>query len=292
MLPLLLLPQTDEVYKHLSNTKPSTPETTPDKLHAIMAELAPHSDYFFCLAESQKLQYFLPEIFLAALIVGLLFVGAIEIIYKKDFKPTSMLVWRSACAGLLAAAVLYTVQMFDTIPVAPAFSGYLFIAPGLATSKLLVTLSVLLVLYCSESYLREHTRHLLEFSLIVLLAALLLLLLVAANNLMTVFFAIAGFSLAMYILVLFDGYLLPSREAGLKYFYLSALSTGMLLFGIFLVYRTVGSTDYTQIALYLDGVRFRRLSTFLPLEERCLYFGIVFIFFGFMFKLSAFPAHL
>lgn len=190
--------------------------------------------------------------------------------------------------------MLYALQAVSNIPTVPAFSGYLFIAPGLALSKLLVAASTLLVLYCSESYLREHTRHLLDFSLIVLLAGLLLLLLVAANNLMTVFFTIAGFSLAMYNLVLFDGHLLPSREAGLKYFYLSAISTGILLFGIFLVYFTVGSADYVQISLYLGNVPtiFGDASVADKLDARCMAFGIVFIFFGFMFKLSAFPAHL
>lgn len=110
---------------------------------------------------------------------------------------------------------------------------------------------------------------------------------------MAVFFAIAGFSLAMYLLVLFDSYTLPSREAGLKYFYLSAVSTGILLFGIFLVYHTVGSANYTQISLYLSELYFETSDLAVYTSSvRYVTLGVVFIFFGFMFKLSAFPGHL
>lgn len=250
------------------------------------------SGAFIWLLESSKLQYFLPEVILAISIVGLLLVCAVEINRKKDFKLIAITIWRASCVSLAFVAGLYALQLLGEIPTMPAFYGYLFIAPGLVMSKLLVTLSVLLVLYCSEGYIRAHSRHLLEFPLIILLATILLLILVASNNLMSVFFSVAGFSLAMYLLVLFDSYILPSREAGLKYFYLSAVSTGILLFGIFLVYHTVGSANYTQISLYLGELYGNTPSLSSVADVRYIAFGAVFIFFGFMFKLSAFPGHL
>jgi len=103
---------------------------------------------------------------------------------------------------------------------------------------------------------------------------------------MTIFFSIAGFSLALYILILFDVTDLPSREAGLKYFYLSAMSAGLLLMGSFLIYFIVGSANYFRIDSYLFNG-----SLPLQLQPICCV-AVVFILFGFFFKLSAFPAHL
>lgn len=182
---------------------------------------------------------------------------------------------------------MYLVQLlFVKIPSLPTLGGYLYVAPGLTLSKLFVLATSLLVLHASEKYIREHTRPLLEYPIIVSIGVLLLLVLVASNNLMTIFFSLAGFSLALYILILFDVKDRPSREAALKYFYLSAMSTGLLLIGTFLIYFLVGSSDYFLIDTFFftHGLDFNDRST------AC--FAIIFILFGFFFKLSAVPGHL
>jgi NADH-quinone oxidoreductase subunit N len=141
------------------------------------------------------------------------------------------------------------------------------------------------VLHLSAEYIREHTRHILEFSIVILVGVLLLLILVSANNLMLLFLSLAGFSLNLYILVLYDGADTASREASLKYFYLSTLSAGFILFGVLLIYTTIGDATYYTIRFYM--------STPIDVHSRkILSIGVLFILLGFFFKLSAFPGHL
>lgn len=172
------------------------------------------------------------------------------------------------------------------IPTLPVFHGYLYLAPGLTFSKLFVLVTALFVLYSSESYIREHTRPLTEYPIVIALGVLLLLILVSANDLMAVFFSLAGFSLSLYILVLFDAEHSPSREAGTKYFYLSTLSAGIILMGAFLIYYLVGSTNYFLIDTFLfnNGIN--------PDNFDICCAAVVTIMLGFFFKLSAFPGHL
>lgn len=229
----------------------------------------------------------MPEIVLSASIALILLVVAVEITRGTARKLLALACWRTLCRVFLLVGLIYLFQLLLlNVPTLPALGGYLYIAPGLTFSKLFILLTSLLVLYSSEKYIREHTRPLIEYSIIIAVGVLLLLLLVASNNLMTIFFSIAGFSLALYILILFDVTDLPSREAGLKYFYLSAMSAGLLLMGSFLVYFIVGSTNYFRIDSYLFNG-----SLPLQLQPICCV-AVIFILFGFFFKLSAFPAHL
>ena len=182
-------------------------------------------------------------------------------------------------------SVLYFIQLLGTIQNGPAASDYLYISRGLTASKFLVSLTSLFVLHLSAGYIREHTRHILEFSIVILIGVLLLLVLVSANNLMLLFLSLAGFSLNLYILVLYDGADAASREASLKYFYLSTLSAGMILFGVLLIYTTVGDVTYYAIRFYMDYSTDNHARNVMSA-------GVLFILLGFFFKLSAFPGHL
>lgn len=175
--------------------------------------------------------------------------------------------------------------MLGYTPNCPAVHDYLYISKGLTASKLLVTLTSLFVLHLSGGYIREHTRHILEFSIVILLGVLLLLILVSANNLMLLFLSLAGFSLNLYILILYDGADAASREASLKYFYLSTLSAGFILFGVLLIYTMIGDVTYYMIRVHTD----------VPVDaytQIVMSVGVLFIVLGFFFKLSAFPGHL
>jgi NADH-quinone oxidoreductase subunit N len=89
----------------------------------------------------------------------------------------------------------------------------------------------------------------------------------------------------LYILILYDGADGASREAALKYFYLSTLSAGFILFGVLLIYTTTGEAVYFDIRAYmLDDVN--------PYALKIMSIGVVFILLGFFFKLSAAPGHL
>lgn len=187
--------------------------------------------------------------------------------------------------ALLIVTLLYCIQLLGPIYNAPVANNYLYVSKGLTASKLFVVLTSLFVLHLSENYIREQTRHVLEFSIIFLLAVFLLLILVSANNLMLVFFSLAGFSLNLYILILYDGADLASREASLKYFYLSTLSAGLLLFGILLMYVMIGDVTYYTIRFYMSTPVDAETSAVLSA-------AVLFILLGFFFKLSAFPGHL
>lgn len=176
-------------------------------------------------------------------------------------------------------------QLLGPIHNAPAVHDYLYISKGLTVSKLLVALTSLFVLHLSAGYIREHTRHILEFSIVILVGVLLLLILVSANNLMLLFLSLAGFSLNLYILVLYDGADTASREASLKYFYLSTLSAGFILFGVLLVYTMVGDVTYYAVRFYMSSPNDAH-------TDKVLSIGVLFILLGFFFKLSAFPGHL
>jgi NADH-quinone oxidoreductase subunit N len=208
-----------------------------------------------------------------------------ELAANRAPKALAIECWRAACYALAFVAFLYFLQLFGSIENTPAAKDYLYISRGLTISKLFVTLTSLFVVYLSAEYIREHTRHVLEYSIVILLGVLLLLVLVSANNLMLLFLSLAGFSLNLYILVLYDGTDLASREASLKYFYLSTLSAGMILFGVLLIYVVVGDVTYFSIRFYMSGPVGGYASDILNT-------AVLFILMGFFFKLSAFPGHL
>jgi NADH-quinone oxidoreductase subunit N len=228
---------------------------------------------------------FLPEITLALMITCLIGLTASELAANRSPKALAIECWRAACFALAFVAFLYFIQLCGNISSGTAAYDYLYVSYGLTASKFFLTLTSLFVLHLSGSYIREHTRHILEFAVVILIGVLLLLILVSANNLMLLFLSLAGFSLNLYILVLYDGADAASREAALKYFYLSTLSAGMILFGILQVYVIVGDVAYHSILIHMEGpvnaYAWEMLTT-----------GILFILLGFFFKLSAFPGHL
>jgi len=117
-----------------------------------------------------------------------------------------------------------------------------------------------------------------------LLAILLLLCLVGANSLMTLFLCIGGFSVSLYVLILFDVYARITREAAMKYFYLSAMSAGLIVFGTFLTYTATGTAMFSDLRwAFLTRVDINPITSST---------GLAFIIIGLFFKLSAFPAHL
>jgi len=111
-----------------------------------------------------------------------------------------------------------------------------------------------------------------------------MLLLVQANHLISAFLCIVGFSLNLYVLILYDIAVRPSREAGLKYYYLSTLSSGLILYGAFLLYALSGGGEFGELYMFFlrDGLRYSELARA----------AVMLTIFGVFFKLSAVPAHL
>ena len=126
-----------------------------------------------------------------------------------------------------------------------------------------------------------------EFPILFLFATLGMMMMVSSNDLMSLYMGLELQSLALYVVAAFRRDTLRSTEAGLKYFVLGALSSGMLLYGISLVYGFVGTTGYDQLNQAIAG--FRGEGQALPVG---LVIGLVFVAAGLAFKVSAVPFHM
>ncbi len=148
--------------------------------------------------------------------------------------------------------------------------------------KMLVLAGSFVTLWMSMSFADQNNFNKFEFPVLVLLATLGMMLMVSANNLLALYMGLELQSLALYVLAAINRENLKSTEAGLKYFVLGALSSGMLLYGITLVYGFTGQIGFAEIAVALAGAE-RQIG---------LLFGLVFILAGLAFKISAVPFHM
>ena len=128
-----------------------------------------------------------------------------------------------------------------------------------------------------------------EFSILIVLATFFLLILLSAYDLFVLFIGIIGFSLNVYVLLLSDCFNRASREASIKYYYLSTLSSGLIISGILIAYLIFHSTKFLTITWILHCWS---ITENLTKYNMILTIMLYFIIFGFLFKLSAFPCHL
>lgn len=228
----------------------------------------------------------LPEIFLALIITYLLAILAIEMGNGRSKKLLALESLPALREALSYVMILYAVELIHGTA-SYMFSGYAQSNSYTIAMKLLTVICGYYVLVNSEKFLYEHPRHLLEYPIVMVLAILFMTLLVGAAHLISAFIALIGFSLNLYVLILFDAPSAMAREAGIKYFYLSAFSSGLMLYGIFLLFFVFGTghfRDMNQIIL--------TNSEILSSGYRLLLCGVIFLLIGLFFKLSAFPGHL
>jgi NADH-quinone oxidoreductase subunit N len=161
----------------------------------------------------------------------------------------------------------------------------MFIHDGFAVFvKSLILIGTAAALMLSLTYMYEEGFARFEYAVLFLLATLGMMLMVSAGNLLGLYMALELQSLSLYVLASIRRDSMKSAEAGMKYFVLGALSSGMLLFGISLVYGFTGSIDFVEIA---DFVAQSGEETNLG-----LLFGMVFILAALAFKISAVPFHM
>ena len=146
--------------------------------------------------------------------------------------------------------------------------------------KIATLLSAFLVLLISSNYLKTFRIFKIEYPILILSAVLGMMIMISSNDLIVFYMGLELQSLALYVLATFNRDQLKSSEAGLKYFVLSALSSGLLLYGCSLIYGFTGSTNFNLIANNLNS------------NDYALTFGIVFIIVGLAFKISAVPFHM
>jgi NADH-quinone oxidoreductase subunit N len=151
------------------------------------------------------------------------------------------------------------------------------------TFTLLMLTAALGAVFLSVAYEQAEPTRQFEFYILLLLASVGMMLMLSATDLLSLYIGIELQSLSLYVLAALRRDTLKSTEAGLKYFVLGALSSGLLLYGISLVYGALGTTDYNTMLIAAGQ---------LTQPSAMLVVGIVFILCGIAFKLSAAPFHM
>ena len=218
----------------------------------------------------QTIIYILPELFLSLAIMSLLMVGAF---IKKSFK----LVYLLTIFSLIFAIILLLNQPSEIIKI---FNESYIIDRLSIFMKVLTLLFCLFVLLSSKDYVKSISIDKIEYPIIILASTLGMILMISSYDLIVFYLGLELQSLGLYILSSFRRDDEKSTEAGLKYFVLSALASGLLLYGCSLIYGFTGSTNFEVISANLDG------------SNTGAVFGIVFIIVGLAFKVSAVPFHM
>ena len=218
-----------------------------------------------------NLNFVSPEIFISLSIMFLLIFG----VFKKD---SSNIIHNLSVGSLLITGILILNNPFDK---SVTLFGDSYIIDNLSSyMKILTILGGALVLLISIKYLRLFKIFFIEYPILILCSILGMMVMISSNDLILFYIGLELQSLALYVLASFNRDQLRSSEAGLKYFVLSALSSGLLLYGCSLIYGFSGSTNFNIIADVMNSDQFG------------LTFGIVFILVGLAFKISAVPFHM
>ncbi len=224
------------------------------------------------MTEPLNLLPLLPEITLAVGAMALLMVGVGG---RED--RGEMVLWLSIAllvlAGVFVAMGEGTVRLFGDSFIVDDYARML---------KLLALTGAAVALLMSRDYWREFGGLKFEYPVLVLFAVTGMLMMISANDLIALYVGLELQSLALYVVAAFRRDSARSSEAGVKYFVLGALSSGMLLYGASLIYGFTGSTEFTQIAQAVQPSG----------DNLGLIFGLVFLLAGFAFKISAVPFHM
>ncbi|GAA4523680.1 NADH-quinone oxidoreductase subunit NuoN [Chelativorans composti] len=214
----------------------------------------------------------LPELALAVGAMVLLMIG----VFSGERANTTV-------TGLAVALFLAVIAWILVFPSEGEAFGGAFISDGFARfMKLLTLASSVVTLVMSVGFARAERFDKFEYPVLIILSTVGMMLMVSANNMLTLYLGLELSSLALYVVAAINRDSVRSTEAGLKYFVLGSLASGMLLYGITLVYGFTGQTGFEGISAALAGGE-RPLG---------LIFGLVFILAGIAFKISAVPFHM
>jgi NADH-quinone oxidoreductase subunit N len=213
----------------------------------------------------------LPEIVLALGAMTLLMIGAF-----RGEETAEAINWL-AIGLLIAAGVIVIALPSDTLT---AFGGSFIVDPFGRFLKLLALTGSACAILMSVDYLAVEKQQRFEYPILILLSTTGMLMLISAADLIALYLGLELMSLALYVVAAIDRDSSRSSEAGLKYFILGALSSGMLLYGASLVYGFTGTVTFAGIAKAANQ------------QSIGLIMGLVFLFAGFCFKVSAVPFHM
>ncbi len=215
----------------------------------------------------------LPELILALYAMAALLIA----VYGGKDRLSGVLTWTTAVVFVAMAAFVATRNGVGAL----AFDG-MFVDDAFARfAKVVILLSAAGVLVMAQDYAARQGLGQFEYPILATLAVIGMMVMVSSGDLMTLYMGLELQSLALYVMTAIRRDNLKSTEAGLKYFVLGALSSGLLLYGASLVYGFAGTTLYSGILSTLNAE--------IPLG---LLFGLVFVLAGMAFKVSAAPFHM
>ena len=217
------------------------------------------------------LNFIYSELFLSISIMSLLIIG----VFKKN---SSNLIYNLSIISLLGClALIFSFPINENVEL---FNNSYKIDYLSSFMKILTISSGIFVLISSNKYIQTININKIEYPILALSSILGMMVMISSNDLILFYVGLELQSLALYVLASFNRDNLSSSESGLKYFVLSALSSGLLLYGCSLIYGFSGSTNFFVI------------SENLTQDDYVLTFGIVFIIVGLAFKISAVPFHM
>lgn len=220
------------------------------------------------------LSVILPEIILSLYVMAALLAA----VYTVKDKAGPLLVWLTA--GLMVILGIWIATSDNGT--ATAFGGMIVNDAFARFAKVLILLSAAAVLVMGQDYMSRRNMLRFEYPLLIGLSAVGMMVMVSAGDLMALYMGLELQSLALYVVAAIRRDSVKSTEAGLKYFVLGALSSGLLLYGASLVYGFAGTTKFTGI---IEVAAHGEISV-------GLLFGIVFLIAGMAFKVSAVPFHM
>ena len=211
-----------------------------------------------------------PELFIGISLLSLLMLGVFK---KNSFNIVSKF---TSFALLLAIPIVFindnnSLKLFSDNYAIDELSSFL---------KILILGSSAFALFFTNQYIKDNKIDQFEYPILIIAAILGMFVMVSSNNLIGLYLGIELQSLSLYVLASLNRDSTKSTEAGVKYFVLGALSSGLLLYGCSLVYGFTGSTNYYTIAVNFNS------------DNIALLFGLVFILVGLAFKISAVPFHM
>ncbi len=215
------------------------------------------------------LQTSAPEVLLAA-------TGLFGVLFGAIAGDRVSVLMRLLCVTVLVGAAVLAFQQIS-MPATAAFNDLYLVSPFVAFAKTVAYATAAVALLISGGFVRRAGLERYEYSLLTVFAVLGSGMMLSANNLMTLYMGIEMLSLSSYVLASFQRDNVKSAEAGLKYFVLGALASGLLLYGSSLIYGFAGGLDYATIAAAPMSVG--------------MVFGLVLLICGLAFKASAAPFH-
>jgi len=216
----------------------------------------------------------MPETVLAGFALLALLVGA----YMGKDRIAGTLLWVTVAVFLALAAFIGLGRPAQGL----AFYD-MFIADGFALfCKIVILTSAAAILAMSAEYMERRNMLRFEFPILIALAVIGMMVMVSAGDLLTLYMGLELQSLSLYVIAAMRRDSVKSSEAGLKYFVLGSLSSGLLLYGVTLIYGFSGTTDFRGIIEVVQGGP----------QPVGLMFGMVFVIVGLAFKVSAVPFHM